>query len=241
MIRRITLPVAAALALCSSPVVAGGAGQHAGGGHGGGGQWGGGHHAGGVVIMPPYHGWRGGWGGWMGTWQPPVTINIPHSSPPLAHPAPADRDEWLRECRRRLADNGVGGAVIGGVAGGIAGNVIAGSGDKALGTVAGAAIGAIAGSAIDKAEDAPRARDHCEATLEAWSSGGHAAGYPGVAPYGYMLVPVMMVSAPGQPARGPCKETVITETYEPEGPRARHIPRRAPARRALPDKRVPAS
>ncbi len=239
MNRCIILPVAAALAACATPAMAGSPGQH--GGWHGGGHHGGGHQGGGVIVMPPYHSWRGNWGGWMGTWQPPITIDIPNAAPPMAEAAPADRTEWLRECRRRLGDSGVGGAVIGGVVGGVAGNVLAGPGDKVLGTVAGAAIGAVAGAAIDKAEDAPRARDHCQATLDAWGTHGYAAGYAGAAPYGYMLVPVMMVPVPGQAARGPCKETVVTEDYEPDGGRMRQIPPRAPRRQRAPDKRVPAS
>ena len=88
----------------------------------------------------------------------------------------ADRDAWLQDCRRRLSDNGLGGAVIGGIVGGVAGNVIAGDGNRTVGTVAGAAVGAVAGSAIDKAEDRGPARDRGEAMMMGLPSGG--------APYG---------------------------------------------------------
>ncbi|MEP6869145.1 MAG: glycine zipper 2TM domain-containing protein, partial [Novosphingobium sp.] len=79
------------------------------------------------------------------------------------------RDHWLAECRHRLSDNGVGGAIIGGVVGGIAGHEIAGRHDRALGTVAGAVVGAVAGAAIDKAEDRGRVRDRCDDMLEGYS------------------------------------------------------------------------
>ena len=157
---------------------------------------------------------------------------------------PAAREAWLADCRQRLAarDRGVGGAVIGGLVGGIAGHRIAGRHDRTLGTIAGAAVGAVAGAAIDRAEDAGRNRDECEAYLDAYyaryTQGGHAWGY--AAPYGYaaygqpmpgccMAQPVMM--APAQPH---CTETV-EYVYEDVPVRARHIPRRP---HAVPDKRV---
>jgi len=130
---------------------------------------------------------------------------------PGGHDATKFRVNGPGPCRHRLGENGVGGAVIGGVVSGVAGNVIAGHGDKVLGTVAGAAVGAIAGAPVDRAEDAPRTRDRCEAMLDGWGGGAYpAAGYG----YGYgvpvMLVPVTMVHGAAE-ARGPCKETVVTE------------------------------
>ena len=135
--------------------------------------------------------------------------------------------------------------MIGGVVGGVAGNVIAGHGDKVLGTVAGAAVGALAGRAIDKAEDAHRLHDRCEAMLDNYVPG--AAGYPAAYGYGYgvpvMLVPVTMMGGAAPAARGPCKETVVTEEIVTEVPRrSRLIPRRAvPDKRVrlVPDKRIP--
>lgn len=90
-----------------------------------------------------------------------------------------EREDWLKECRHRLGDNGVGGAVIGGVLGGIAGNRIAGKGHRTVGTIAGAAVGAAAGAAIDKAEDAGRVKDQCEAYLERYEAGGYGNAYGG--------------------------------------------------------------
>jgi hypothetical protein len=184
------------------------------------------------------------WGGmpganWYGGWQQPYVVNGPAPQAAPEGPPPQNRDDWLRECRRRLGDNGVGGAVIGGVVGGVAGNVIAGKGNRVLGTVAGAAVGAVAGAAIDKAEDKARTRDRCETMLDAPQ---YPAGY-GYAPAGYMMVPVMMVPvmAPAAPAaKGECKETVTTTEYVTyETRRSRVIPRRATKTvRIVPDKRV---
>lgn len=192
-----------------------------------------------VTALPPVGPayWGGSFGGWHGTWQQPWVVSMPATSvaPPPDGAPPQDRDAWLRECRRRLADNGVGGAVIGGVVGGVAGNVIAGHGDKLLGTVAGAAVGAVAGAAIDKAQD--RVRDRCEEMLEsgpayAYGPGGYLPG--GYIPAGYMMVPVMMVPVQAPAAAKPaCKETVVTEEFVTYVPRrhVRHIPRRAPDKR----------
>lgn len=187
-----------------------------------------------------YGGWGNGWGGWSA---PDVTVILPPQGQLVSPEAPPmDREGWLRECRHRLGDNGVGGAVIGGVVGGVAGHELAGRHDKVLGTVAGAGVGAAAGAAIDRTEDAGRARDRCEAMLE----GGPGYPPPSYGAYGYgmpvMMVPVMMVPAPGQVAKAPCTETVTTE-YVPEEPRrSRRIPPRAPAHSKrvpiIPDKRV---
>lgn len=198
-----------------------------------------GDHAGRPQMLPH---WGGPFGAWYGGWQTPTVIERGGreqvEADDEAGPPPQDRETWLRQCRRRLGDNGVGGAVIGGVVGGVAGNVIAGRGNRVLGTVAGAAVGAIAGAAIDKAEDAHRLHDRCEAMLDNWVPG--VAGYPAGAAYGYgygvpvMLVPVTMVAGAAPAARGPCKETVVTEEIVTVVPRhSRLIPRRA-----VPDKRV---
>jgi len=183
--------------------------------------------------------WGGPFGAWYGGWQPPVVIDRAPPAPESG-PEPGDRDSWLRECRHRLGDNGVGGAVIGGVVGGVAGHALAGRDNKVLGTVAGAAVGAAAGAAIDKAEDSSRVRDRCEAMLEGWGQGGSAG--PAAYGYGYgygvpvMLVPMAMIAGQPPAARGPCRETVVTEEIEvPVTRRSRYIPPRA---RSLPDKRV---
>ena len=198
-----------------------------------------------VVRTYPGH-WGGPFGMWYGGWQPQMVVNVPNQ--PVQQPQQwqngayegqnLDRDSWLRECRKRLGDNGVGGTVIGGVVGGVAGNVIAGRGNRVLGTVAGAAAGAVAGAVIDKAEDRSRVQDRCEAmlTAPAAQSNGYGYGMP------VMMVPVMIVpmaqpvqQQPAQPlAERPYKETVVTEEYWVDAPRrSRHI-----SRRAAPDKRV---
>lgn len=196
-------------------------------------------------------------------------VNVPPPPPPGGYGAPApygwqqpgadqgaQRDSWLAECRRRLGDNGVGGAVIGGIVGGIAGHEIAGRHDRVLGTVAGAAVGAIAGAVIDKAEDRGRVRDRCDAMLDGYGAQNDAYSGYGYQGYGYqgqvygqaygyapmvMMVPMMMVPAPYQaglvqPQAAPCKETVTTREYVTyETVRRRMIPRRP----VIHDKRVP--
>lgn len=182
---------------------------------------------------------------------------------PAAAPAPYDprgsyganyarqRDQWLVECRRRMGDNGVGGAVIGGVIGGIAGNRIAGRHDRTVGTIAGAVVGAVAGAAIDKAEDRSRARDYCESYLDSYTPQQSGYGYGqqghGYAPtYGYatMMVPVMMVPVQQHHAARPCTETIVTEEWVTVRERRhRHIAPRRVIRdkrvRMTPDKRLP--
>jgi len=245
---RSALAVTALTALFATPALAhgGGGGAHWGGQSGG--SW---HGSNGGSFQGSYGGGWGGWGwggmpGWGGSWQAPYVIDVPQQQQVVEPegPPPQNREDWLRECRHRLGDNGVGGAVIGGVVGGVAGNVIAGHGDKVLGTVAGAAVGAVAGAAIDKAEDKARVRDRCEAMLEGGPAyGGYPAGYGYGYGYGYgtMLVPVVMVPAPGPAPNGECKETVTTTEYVSYEPRrSRHIPPRAPDKRVriAPDKRV---
>lgn len=197
------------------------------------------------MPMGPSGMWGGSYMPWSGAWQPPYEVQMPDQAPQQQY-QPQDRDGWLRECRRRLGDNGVGGALIGGALGGVAGNVIAGHRDKVIGTIAGAAVGAVAGAVIDKAEDSPRNRDRCEAMLEGGPGYGQAygQGYPG---YDYampvMMVPVMMVPMQqGMMGKPQCKKVVTTTTEYVDVPRrSRYIPRRAaPDKRVkiVPDKRV---
>jgi len=170
---------------------------------------------------------------------------------------PAARDAWLADCRQRLSrrDSGVGGAVIGGVVGGLAGNRIAGKGNRTVGTLAGAAIGAVAGAAIDKAEDAGRNRDECEAYLDDYLVRYDQGGYPGhgyghgqaygysQAGYGYaaggccmMAQPMMMV--PVMQAKPQCTETV-EYVYEDVPVRPRPVKRYVPKpTKVVPDKRI---
>ncbi|WP_298199535.1 glycine zipper 2TM domain-containing protein [Novosphingobium sp.] len=221
------------------------------------------HDRGGAQVQTyPGH-WGGPFGMWYGGWQPQMVVNVPN--PPPAPPAQwqggydgqnLDRETWLRECRRRLGDNGVGGAVIGGVLGGVAGNVIGGRGNRVLGTVAGAAVGAVAGAAIDKAEDKGRVQDRCEAMLTSPVPPGYAPGPQGAA-YGYampmMWVPVMMVPVGAAQMSGQASaqgsgqkrvETVVTEEVRYVTVPRRHriiTHRTAPDKRIriAPDKRVP--
>lgn len=170
---------------------------------------------------------------------------------------PVARDAWLADCQHRLSerDSSMGGAVIGGVVGGFAGNRMAGRHHRMVGTVAGAAVGAMAGAAIDKAQDARRNRNECEAYLEDYYArythgGGYYPGYgadqQGYYPaYGYAGQPMMMVPVMMMPAAQPkpnCTETV-EYVYEDVPVRAkpakRYIPRRPDKRvKITPDKRV---
>lgn len=171
---------------------------------------------------------------------------------------PAARDAWLTDCRQRLSarDSGTGGAVIGGVVGGLAGNRIAGRGNRTVGTIAGAAMGAAAGAVIDRAEDAGRSRDECEAYLADYYAHytrgayypayGYGYGYPAPAYHAYAAPgccvaaqPMMMV--PPARAEPECTETVeyvYEDVPQRPAPGKRHIPRRG---KIVPDKRVPIS
>ena len=186
--------------------------------------------------------------------EPAPAAGMPAYAPPppppqangLAAPTSAaweqQRQAWLTACRRRIGDNGTGGAIIGGVVGAVAGHEIAGRHDRVLGTVAGAAVGAVAGAAIDRAEDRTAVQDYCSATLQAYFVPGFGPSMLS-GPYGYagnyggpmMMVPVTMAPAP----KPECKETETVEyvtTYEPV--RRRAIPAKAKRVRVAADKRV---
>ncbi|MBB3859875.1 hypothetical protein GGQ88_001136 [Novosphingobium hassiacum] len=148
------------------------------------------------------------------------------------YPQPDPRwSEMEERCRKVYGDKGIGGALLGGVIGGVVGNRVAG-GNRVLGTVAGAAVGAVAGTAIDKAEDRDLRRE-CDDYARSVQY-QPAYGYPGAggyAPYGYMMVPVMV------PNQQPCTETtVVTERWVSEPVRHRSIPRRKEKR--IKEKRV---
>lgn len=162
------------------------------------------------------------------------------------------REAWLADCRRRVSDNGIGGAVIGGVAGGLFGNRLAGRGNRTVGTIAGAAVGAVAGAAIDKAEDRGRTRDQCETYLDdyyaranyARANPGYAYGYGYPGGYGhqggypaYAYIPVQNGCCQPAPVQPDCVETV---EYEYVDAPARRVIRRAPDKRVrvVPDKRI---
>jgi Glycine zipper 2TM domain len=138
------------------------------------------------------------------------------------YPQPDPRwAEMDARCRKVYGDKGLGGALLGGVIGGVVGNRVAG-GNRVLGTVAGAAVGAVAGTAIDKSEDRDLRRE-CDDYARSVQQQS-AYGYPGggaYAPYGYMMVPVMV------PNQQPCTETtVVTERWVDEPVRRRSIPHR---------------
>jgi len=180
---------------------------------------------------------------WKGEAAPPP----PPPSPPRAMIEPAQRAQWLAECRHRMAvrDDGWGGAVVGGLIGGYAGNRIAGRHHRTVGTVAGAAVGAAAGMAIDKAEDSSRMRDECETYLDDYTAYysyyyaqpgyAYAYGYPGLAyaPMAYGCC---------RPMRAISSEPKCTETVEyvyedvPVRPRVRRVPSKRI--RIVPDKRI---
>lgn len=154
-----------------------------------------------------------------------------------AYPAPDPRwAEMTERCRKVYGDRGIGGGLIGGVLGGIAGNRIA-SGNRLLGTVVGGVAGAAVGAIVDKAEDKALRRE-CDAYFAAAQQGGaygYPGAYPGYAPYGYMMVPV--ITGPQQP----CVETTtVTEKWVDVPARRRVAPRRAPVIREkrIRDKRV---
>lgn len=141
--------------------------------------------------------------------------------------------EMEQRCRKVYGDRGIGGALLGGVIGGVVGNRIA-DGNRTVGTVAGAAVGAIAGTAIDKAEDRDLRRecDDYARSVQYRQSGYGYSGYGGgYAPYGYMMVPVMVAN------QEPCTETtVVTERWVSEPERHRSAPRRKEKR--IREKRV---
>ena len=147
-----------------------------------------------------------------------------------------DRADWLDVCRRNHGSGKtVGGAVLGGLIGGVIGNRVAGRGNRVEGTVVGAAVGAVAGGVIGSAADRRGARDYCEAYLDQYTGrpGGYGYAQPGYAD-GYqpmMMVPVMLLQAPGDGQRA-CTETVVTEDYVTETPR-RVLRRTIRARRPL--------
>jgi uncharacterized protein YcfJ len=174
---------------------------------------------------------------------PPLPAQAAQPAPRLAY-SQEEREGWLRECRHRLGDNGVGGAVIGGVVGGVAGNRIAGRGHRVAGTIVGAGVGAVAGAAIDQGEDSARVREECESYLsryEAGSGGGYYYGgqsqyaytgagytyataqgctsgcgsYP-VAPAGMMWVPVPTSGQGCCCQQKPKTRTIVTEEEVPE-------------------------
>lgn len=184
----------------------------------------------------------------MGTPWPTTVMAHPYAypqqgDPQQSYPQPDPRwDEMNERCRKVYGDKGIGGALLGGLVGGVIGNRVAG-GNRTLGTVAGAAVGAIAGTVIDKAEDRDLRRECDDYARSVQAQGGY--GYPaygpgygvpgGYAPYGYVMVPVML------PPQQPCVETtVVTERWVDTHVRRRSVPRHAPTIREkrIKEKRV---
>jgi hypothetical protein len=97
---------------------------------------------------------------------------------PAYPPVVFERDQWLAECRRRVAlreddDDGVIiGGLLGALVGGVAGYEIAGAGDRVLGSVLGVGggglIGGLLGSLFDGDDDEDRY--DCEGALDSYMS-----------------------------------------------------------------------
>ncbi|OYX10493.1 MAG: hypothetical protein B7Z15_13590 [Rhizobiales bacterium 32-66-8] len=189
--------------------------------------------------------WQGSWTGtWNGAWSGAPQSAQGYPAPtPMSYPQQAEPDartrDMLDRCQRTGPRSSAAGTIIGGVVGGVIGNRVI-EGNRTLGTIGGAAVGAVAGRAIDKAADAAadRALDRdCEEFFRTYSPQGYGPGYGpqggypgyGYAPYGYMMVPVMIQNDPQKP----CVETRTT-TVEYVPVRSRYIPRRPVVR----DKRV---
>jgi hypothetical protein len=195
------------------------------------------------VPPPPPPAPPGGWYapapyGAVPAWQG----GYPATQMPAPPPVDPEYQRMLDRCRVNNPDKHVGGTLIGGAVGGLIGNRVA-SGDRVLGTVAGAAVGAVAGNVIDKAEDKGRDRE-CEEFFRRYGPpqaagypGGYGAGYPGYggaypgyAPYGYVMVPVVI-----QNQQKPCVETTtVTEEWVNVPVRRRAVHHRPVVR----DKRV---
>lgn len=220
-----------ALAATSSPALAGD--RHQGGQVSGAWQGGysGGYHGGaaGPIYYPPM----------IGAPYPTVVmaqpvVDAPPPPPQGYYPQPDPRwSEMNERCAKVYGDRGVGGALLGGVIGGVAGNRIAGKGDRVLGTAVGAVAGAVAGNVIDKAEDKGLRREcddyFASVQPQAYPGTAYPGYYPGYAPYGYVMVPVML--SPQKPC---VEKTVVTETWV-ETKRSRVIP---PRPRIIKEKRV---
>jgi hypothetical protein len=151
----------------------------------------------------------------------PLPLEYPEPASPVRGYSDEERDEWLKQCRSRYSDNGLGGALIGGLIGGVAGNRIAGEGNRAVGTIAGAVVGAAAGAAIDKAEDRGRARDECEDYLERYEASGgqynpYGQAHYSQAQYGYgQLYPAYAYPHPAHTAHSQGCGHAVAYAYQP--------------------------
>ncbi|WP_379922993.1 hypothetical protein [Erythrobacter sp. R86502] len=112
--------------------------------------------------------------------QPHQGYSYPAGYAPTYASAPVvfEREDWLRECRRRTRDLGrddtgvIIGGLLGAIAGGFAGYEIAGVGDRVLGTALGVGggglIGGLIGSLFDGDDDEDRY--DCDAALDSYLS-----------------------------------------------------------------------
>lgn len=186
-----------------------------------------------------------GYGRVVGLPNPAYAPQPAYAAPVYAAPAVFEREQWIKECRRRTRGqnrNNTGliiGGLLGAIAGGVAGYEIAGVGDRVLGSVLGVGggglIGGLLGSLFDGDDDD---RYDCEAALDAYLSqhggqggriasreiaypAGYAYGYPAQYSYGYTYAPPQqMVMVPVQTQvqqQVVVRETVREETYTVPG------------------------
>lgn len=198
-------------------------------------------------------GWDGEWvdpahfqGAWEGTYHGDARPRrASHDGPLLAY-SPAEREQWLADCRILMADGGgyddryyhrergpdgrVIGGVLGAVVGGVVGNRVA-DGSRLGGTLIGAGLGGLAGAAIGSAVDrdgdrySEYSRDelwaarYCEAYLRRYELGG------GIGFQGYTQPMMVVQAAPAAPHYrqrrrashcGECRRVVTEEEIEVE-------------------------
>ncbi|MES2699225.1 MAG: glycine zipper 2TM domain-containing protein [Pseudomonadota bacterium] len=181
--------------------------------------------------------------------------------------SPAERAEWLGQCRalhasqdepvyveyERDRDGDIIGGVLGAVAGGVVGNRVANRGDRLAGTLIGAGLGGIAGAVIGSVIDniggddddyrvlAPQEPgfDYCEAYLINYERGYGTSQQVAYAPV--MMVPVQGQAMHGQMTQGHggARRMIVEEVeVEAEAPQ-HHRARRVIHRQPAGDKRTP--
>ena len=182
----------------------------------------------------------------------------PAGPPQLAY-SPAERAEWLGQCRalraqeqqvvyaddRRNHDGGILGGVVGAVAGGVIGHEVRNR-HRLVGTLLGAGIGGIAGAVLGSVIDSATDHDHgdrdvaqpeepgfdyCEAYLLNYERG---YGTPQMAYAPVMMVPV--AQAPMMQQRHTARRVIVEEEVEVEAEAPHH---RRHHRQPEGDKRIP--
>jgi hypothetical protein len=171
----------------------------------------------------------------------------PQNYVPAYAPAVFERDQWIKECRRRTRgqnhDNTglIIGGLLGAIAGGVAGYEIAGAGDRVLGSVLGVGGGGLIGGLLGSLFNGDKKKNlyDCEAALDSYLSaygapGGRIASrtiaypgydygyaYPQAYSYGYSYAPPpQMVMVPVRTEvqqQVVVRETVREETYTVPG------------------------